>query len=217
MSQPDINDFLLPEDRSEAIFRDHILPTMLANAASQDQPVLVVLTGQPGAGKSTVAREIRSTFSDGRGQSSWTWTLSARSIRAISAWAKSMARSRRTSSRPMRDAGSNNRCYTSSRPARTSSPSTACAPRLWPRTSSRSSAPHRRGSRRTASRRRSWLPPLRRACSASSCATSWGSSTPGSAATSPRTPRRAVRPGSTRRGDTREGPPYQQHRRLSPR
>jgi len=44
----------LPEDENRAIFRDEIVPDLLAGRATQEIPTVVFLIGQPGAGKSRV-------------------------------------------------------------------------------------------------------------------------------------------------------------------
>jgi hypothetical protein len=65
MTSPDPSTCLPSERESEEIFHTHIVPTLLADAQLQAEPTLLVLTVQPGAGKSTLARDIRSSFPDG--------------------------------------------------------------------------------------------------------------------------------------------------------
>jgi UDP-N-acetylglucosamine kinase len=56
--------YLLSEKRSAEIFHDRIVPTLLADANPQTNPVLIVLTAQPGAGKSTLSWGIAASFPD---------------------------------------------------------------------------------------------------------------------------------------------------------
>lgn len=65
MTAPDPGAYLLSPEESQQIFHEHIVPTMLAEAAPQREPVMILLTAQPGAGKSVLARDIRATFPDG--------------------------------------------------------------------------------------------------------------------------------------------------------
>ncbi len=65
MTSRDPSAYLLSERRSEEIFHIHIVPTLLADAQPQSAPTLIILTAQAGAGKSTLARDIRSGFPDG--------------------------------------------------------------------------------------------------------------------------------------------------------
>jgi Zeta toxin len=62
VSDLDPHDFLLPQAVSEKIFRTRIVPALLEGASPQDSPVLVVLSAQQGAGKSTLARDLRAAF-----------------------------------------------------------------------------------------------------------------------------------------------------------
>jgi pantothenate kinase-related protein Tda10 len=50
--------YLLPAAQSEQIFQDHVVP-LLGSAAPQEHPVVVVLTAQPGAGKTTLTAALR--------------------------------------------------------------------------------------------------------------------------------------------------------------
>lgn len=56
---------LLPREQADRIFQQRIVPMLLAGAEPQDEPVLVVLTAQAGAGKSVLARDIRASFPAG--------------------------------------------------------------------------------------------------------------------------------------------------------
>jgi UDP-N-acetylglucosamine kinase len=65
VTNPELASYLLPEDRSAEIFREQIIPALLADATPQSQPVLIVLTAQPGAGKSVLRYDIRASFPEG--------------------------------------------------------------------------------------------------------------------------------------------------------
>ncbi|MFE4457139.1 zeta toxin family protein [Nocardia tengchongensis] len=57
------NHHLLSEEESRRIFNERILPTLLGDAKpNQSQPVMILLTGVPGAGKSTLANRLRQEF-----------------------------------------------------------------------------------------------------------------------------------------------------------
>lgn len=55
----DLAGYRLPVEENERIFRDEIVPLRLARFEPQDQPLLIVLMAQPGAGKSAHAGRIR--------------------------------------------------------------------------------------------------------------------------------------------------------------
>lgn len=64
MTEPAANrDYVLPQDQSDLIF-EQIAQTLLAGAVPQDEPVAVVLSAPPGAGKSVLAQGIRFTCPD---------------------------------------------------------------------------------------------------------------------------------------------------------
>lgn len=50
----EVERYRLPKEENERIFRERIVPDLLQGRASQDTPTVVVLVGQPGAGKSRV-------------------------------------------------------------------------------------------------------------------------------------------------------------------
>ena len=62
MTDPGVASYRLPLEQSAEIFRTQILPTLLADAVAQHEPTLIVLTGQPGAGKSVLAGDMRARF-----------------------------------------------------------------------------------------------------------------------------------------------------------
>ncbi|MGA3539014.1 zeta toxin family protein [Micromonosporaceae bacterium DT194] len=64
MTQPDPTKYLLSAEQADEIFHRHVVPTMLAGAVPQEEPFVIVLTAQPGAGKSTLGRDIREEFSE---------------------------------------------------------------------------------------------------------------------------------------------------------
>ncbi|WP_125264864.1 zeta toxin family protein [Streptomyces alboflavus] len=55
MTDPEALRFKLPEKESRRIFERRIVPQLLAPVQPQDEPVTVVLMGQPGAGKTAVS------------------------------------------------------------------------------------------------------------------------------------------------------------------
>lgn len=64
MSEPAANrDYVLPQEQSDLIF-EQIAQTLLAGAVPQDEPVAIVLSAPPGAGKSVLAQGIRFTYPD---------------------------------------------------------------------------------------------------------------------------------------------------------
>lgn len=56
----------LPAERAKDIFARHIAPTLLAFGEPQEQPVVVVRSAQPAAGKTAITRLLRAAF-DGSG------------------------------------------------------------------------------------------------------------------------------------------------------
>ena len=56
---------LLPPEESARRFREQIVPQRLAHGIPQDRPVLVIVAGQPGAGKSVVEDRIRADLGGG--------------------------------------------------------------------------------------------------------------------------------------------------------
>jgi UDP-N-acetylglucosamine kinase len=59
VSDIDPRRYLLSEADSRRIFRDQIVPEELAVAATQDNPVVVFVAGQPGAGKTQTTDDIK--------------------------------------------------------------------------------------------------------------------------------------------------------------
>ncbi|HET9658057.1 MAG TPA: zeta toxin family protein [Kineosporiaceae bacterium] len=57
----------LPAEQAEDIFTRHIAPTLLAFGEPQEQPVVIVLSAQPAAGKTAITRLLRATFDDSGG------------------------------------------------------------------------------------------------------------------------------------------------------
>ncbi|AEB48034.1 zeta toxin family protein [Micromonospora maris] len=51
--------YLLPEHESQRIFHDEIAPEELAHGVPQDQPVVVFVAGQPGAGKTMTTLSVK--------------------------------------------------------------------------------------------------------------------------------------------------------------
>lgn len=58
-SGSDSGRYQLTADKNTAIFRKRILPRYLAEVTSRENPVAVVLVGQPGAGKTRAAQQLR--------------------------------------------------------------------------------------------------------------------------------------------------------------
>lgn len=58
MSDPGAGRYTLPEPENERIFLTGIVPQLLARAVAQDDPVLVIVGAQPGAGKTGVTGVI---------------------------------------------------------------------------------------------------------------------------------------------------------------
>lgn len=56
MTSSEPSSHLLTPAHSEQIFRDHIVPTMLDTARPQTHPRAVIISAQPGAGKTAAAR-----------------------------------------------------------------------------------------------------------------------------------------------------------------
>ncbi|WP_236576755.1 zeta toxin family protein [Streptomyces sp. HF10] len=54
----EIERYRLPEDENQRIFRERIVPDLLASRVSQETPTVVFLIGQPGAGKSRVTELV---------------------------------------------------------------------------------------------------------------------------------------------------------------
>ncbi|MFI8178011.1 zeta toxin family protein [Streptomyces microflavus] len=54
----EVERYRLPEAENQRIFRDRIVPDLLASAESQETPTVVFLVGQPGAGKSKVTEMV---------------------------------------------------------------------------------------------------------------------------------------------------------------
>jgi hypothetical protein len=52
----------LPAEQSEDIFVRHIAPTLLAGGQSRDQPLVILVSAQPAAGKTAVTRLLRTEF-----------------------------------------------------------------------------------------------------------------------------------------------------------
>jgi hypothetical protein len=63
-TSPDIESYQLSADDNDRVFRRDIVPSELELVPSQEQPIVVFLIGQPGAGKSATADEIRDVFGD---------------------------------------------------------------------------------------------------------------------------------------------------------
>jgi hypothetical protein len=61
----DVESYQLSADDNDRVFLRDIIPTELEPVPPQEQPVAVFLIGQPGAGKSATADEIRDVFGDG--------------------------------------------------------------------------------------------------------------------------------------------------------
>ncbi|MFE2684505.1 zeta toxin family protein [Streptomyces mirabilis] len=57
---------MLPQEQSDLVFEQQIVPTLLAGAVPQDQPVAIVLTAPPGAGKTVLAQQIRAAYPEDR-------------------------------------------------------------------------------------------------------------------------------------------------------
>lgn len=53
-----VDDYLLPEDENRRIFHQEIVPDKMWGLQTQDDPVVVFLVGQPGAGKSRVSAMV---------------------------------------------------------------------------------------------------------------------------------------------------------------
>lgn len=51
--------YLLPDEQSQRIFREEIAPEELAHGVTQDQPVVVFVAGQPGAGKTMTTDSVK--------------------------------------------------------------------------------------------------------------------------------------------------------------
>ena len=64
-TSPDVRSYQLSADDNDRVFRRDIVPSELESVPSQEQPIVVFLIGQPGAGKSATADEIRDVFGDG--------------------------------------------------------------------------------------------------------------------------------------------------------
>ncbi|GJF04271.1 zeta toxin family protein [Pseudonocardia sp. D17] len=60
-----VRSYQLSADDNDRVFRRDIVPSELELVPSQEQPIVVFLIGQPGAGKSATADEIRDVFGDG--------------------------------------------------------------------------------------------------------------------------------------------------------
>lgn len=60
----DVESYQLSADDNERVFLRDIIPSELEPVSPQEQPVAVFLIGQPGAGKSATADEIRDVFGD---------------------------------------------------------------------------------------------------------------------------------------------------------
>ncbi|MBV6700232.1 zeta toxin family protein [Kitasatospora aureofaciens] len=54
----EVERYRLPEEQNQQIFRERIVPDLLAGRALQETPTVVVLIGQPGAGKSRVTEMV---------------------------------------------------------------------------------------------------------------------------------------------------------------
>ncbi|AEA29029.1 Zeta toxin family protein (plasmid) [Pseudonocardia dioxanivorans CB1190] len=64
-TSPDVGSYQLSADDNDRVFRRDIVPSELELVPAQEQPIVVFLIGQPGAGKSATADEIRDVFGDG--------------------------------------------------------------------------------------------------------------------------------------------------------
>ncbi|KAB1931890.1 toxin [Micromonospora sp. ALFpr18c] len=58
---------MLSEDANERIFRDQIVPMFLTGAPSQQRPVVVIVGGQTGAGKTAVTAMVKQALGSGSG------------------------------------------------------------------------------------------------------------------------------------------------------
>jgi putative protein kinase ArgK-like GTPase of G3E family len=67
--RPPGGSFRLSETQSDLIFQDDIVPH-LAGAEPQSQPILIVVSGQPGAGKTVLTDALRDRFADAGGATS---------------------------------------------------------------------------------------------------------------------------------------------------
>lgn len=54
----EVERYRLPEEQNQRIFRERIVPDLLAGRAPQETPTVVFLVGQPGAGKSRVTEMV---------------------------------------------------------------------------------------------------------------------------------------------------------------
>ncbi|MFC4508590.1 MULTISPECIES: zeta toxin family protein [Streptomyces] len=59
MKDADVRPVVLPEPEHEEILASQILPACTKDAVPQDQPVVVLVAGLPGSGKSTVCEVLR--------------------------------------------------------------------------------------------------------------------------------------------------------------
>lgn len=59
--------YRLPEAENQRIFRERIVPDLLASAESQETPTVVFLVGQPGAGKSKVTEMVAGVLNQSGG------------------------------------------------------------------------------------------------------------------------------------------------------
>ena len=65
MTEPGVDERrLLPRQVSDEIFRDQIVPRLLAAGEPQARPVVVVLSAQPGAGKTRITSAMKEDFAD---------------------------------------------------------------------------------------------------------------------------------------------------------
>jgi hypothetical protein len=58
---------LLPDELSEQIFAGHIAPTLLSAGRSLEHPRVILLSGQPAAGKTAITRLLRAGFEPAEG------------------------------------------------------------------------------------------------------------------------------------------------------
>ncbi len=70
MSDVDPHAYLLSDDANERVFREEIVPDELSSADTVDNPVVVLVAGQPGAGKTKTGQAAMKQFAS-RGGSVW--------------------------------------------------------------------------------------------------------------------------------------------------